>query len=273
MIVPARVDRYRWLGRVTVNRNGYGTTESLLGGPNPRRRASERRGTRRAPAGAGRVIPFLAVAPAAAAGATATAVGVVGALLAYRTERRGAYLVAKAVASAGFVATALVVGALDGTWTRVAFAAILLSAVGDVALAARGRRAFLVGLAAFAAAHLTYAAAFALAGPGVVPWAWAGAGAALLVGGAWLALRRRVPAGLRVAVAGYAVILVAMMATGVAVGVTLGSTGLALGALLVAGSDVAVGRERFGTRGFANKLAGLPAYYLGQVLIALALGG
>jgi cytochrome c biogenesis protein CcdA len=49
--------------------------------------------------------------------------------------------------------------------------------------------------------------------------------------------------------------------------------GLAMGAVLVAGSDVAVGRERFGTRGFVNKLAGLPAYYLGQVLIALALGG
>jgi uncharacterized membrane protein YhhN len=210
---------------------------------------------------------------AAAAGVAATAAGVVSALVAYRIERRGAYLVAKAVASSGFVATALAVGALDAAWTRVAFAAILLSAAGDVVLAARGTRAFLAGLVAFAAAHLTYAAAFALAGPGVVPWAWAGAGAAVLVGGAWSAFRRRVPAGLRVAVAGYAAILAAMMATGLAAGITRGSVGLAMGAVLVAGSDVAVGRERFATRGFANKLTGLPAYYLGQVLIALALGG
>jgi uncharacterized membrane protein YhhN len=218
------------------------------------------------------VITLLAATPAAVAAVATTAAGVVAALVAYRIDRRGVYLVAKVVASSGFVAAALAVGALNATWTRVAFAAILLSAVGDVALAVRARRAFLTGLAAFAAAHLTYAAAFALAGPGVVPWAWAGVGAAVLVGGAWSAFRRRVPAGLRVAVAGYAVILGAMMATGLAAGITRGSVGLAMGAVLVAGSDVAVGRERFGTRGFVNKLAGLPAYYLGQVLIALALG-
>lgn len=216
---------------------------------------------------------LLAAAPVAAAAVAVTAAGVVAALVAYRTERRGAYLAAKAVASSGFVAIALAVGALDATWTRVAFAAILLSAVGDVALGARGRRAFLAGLTAFASAHLTYTVAFALAGPGVAAWAWAGVGAALLVGGAWLALRRRVPAGLRAAVAAYAVILGAMMATGVAAGITLGSAGLAVGAVLVAGSDVAVGRERFGARGFANKLVGLPTYYLGQAMIASTLGG
>lgn len=210
-----------------------------------------------------------ALAPMAVA---VTALAVVAALIAFRTERRRAYLAAKAVASLGFVVTALAVGVLGAWWTRVAFAAILLSAVGDVALAARGKRAFLAGLAAFASAHALYTVAFALHGPRVATWAWTGVGAALLVGSAWLALRRRVPAGLRALVAVYAAILGAMTATGAAAGITHGSAGLAVGAVLVAGSDMAVGRERFATRSFTNKLVGLPSYYLGQVLLALALG-
>jgi uncharacterized membrane protein YhhN len=48
---------------------------------------------------------------------------------------------------------------------------------------------------------------------------------------------------------------------------------LVVGALLVAGSDLAVARERFATKGFVNKAVGLPTYYLGQTLVALALVG
>lgn len=202
-----------------------------------------------------------------------TATGVLAALIAYRSERPRAYLAAKAVASLGFVAAALVVGALDASWTRVAFVAVVLSAVGDVALAVRGRQGFLAGLGAFAAAHLLYTVAFVLHGAPATVSAWAALGAAVAVGGAWLALRRRVPPGLRAPVGLYLAILAAMMATGTAAGIAHGAGGLAVGAILVAGSDGAVGRQRFVARSFANKLVGLPTYYLGQVLIVLALGG
>jgi hypothetical protein len=46
---------------------------------------------------------------------------------------------------------------------------------------------------------------------------------------------------------------------------------LPFGATLFFASDLAVARERFLARDFTNKLYGLPAYYLGQLLIAYAI--
>jgi hypothetical protein len=43
------------------------------------------------------------------------------------------------------------------------------------------------------------------------------------------------------------------------------------GALLFYLSDLAVARDRFVRPGLANRLVGLPLYYAGQVLLALAL--
>ena len=46
---------------------------------------------------------------------------------------------------------------------------------------------------------------------------------------------------------------------------------LAAGACLFFASDLAVARDRFVARDFTNKLWGLPAYYIGQLLIAWAI--
>jgi uncharacterized membrane protein YhhN len=62
-----------------------------------------------------------------------------------------------------------------------------------------------------------------------------------------------------------------MVATGLATAITHQALTLAAGVLLVAGSDVAVARERFGAPIPVTKLIGLPAYYAGQTLIALSL--
>jgi len=62
------------------------------------------------------------------------------------------------------------------------------------------------------------------------------------------------------------------LATGLATAIASGTPMLAAGAMLVAGSDAAVARHRFVQPAFANKLWGLPAYYLGQTLIALVTG-
>jgi uncharacterized membrane protein YhhN len=78
---------------------------------------------------------------------------------------------------------------------------------------------------------------------------------------------------MRAPVALYLVVLAAMLAAGGAAAVLHRSWRLGLGALLVAGSDIAVARERFVAPGFANKLVGLPTYYLGQILIASSLAG
>jgi uncharacterized membrane protein YhhN len=74
-------------------------------------------------------------------------------------------------------------------------------------------------------------------------------------------------------VAGYLTTVTVMLGLALVVGAVRGAWPLALGAVLVGGSDVAVARERFGRPGFANKLVGLPTYYAGQLLIALQVAG
>jgi uncharacterized membrane protein YhhN len=97
--------------------------------------------------------------------------------------------------------------------------------------------------------------------------------AALVAGVGWLSLNHRLPGSMRVPVGVYLVIVTAMLAVGTAAGITHRAWLLACGALLAAGSDIAVGRQRFGKPMVANKLIGLPTYYTGQTLIALSLAG
>lgn len=205
--------------------------------------------------------------------AATTAVAVVAALLAARGERRWAYGASKAVASAGFLGVAWSVGTPFEGWRGVAFLALALSAVGDVALAGRGKVAFIVGLAGFMAAHAAYAVAFGRLGARPEWLALTVPLAVAVAALAWWWLRTRVSRTLRVPVAAYIAVVSAMAAIGVAAGLSHGAASLALGVALVAGSDAAVARHRFVAPGLGNKLVGLPAYYLGQLLIAFSLGG
>lgn len=202
-----------------------------------------------------------------------TAAGVVAALAAFSAGNRRAYAAAKTLASLGFLGVALVSGATHATWSSIALGALVLSAAGDVALTAKGTRGFLGGLGLFAFAHSAYVVAFAVLG---LHWAFLGGTIALVsvgaVGGWWL-LRDRVGPKMRKPVAVYIVVVGSMLAVGAASGITHRAWLLALGVVLVAGSDIAVARQRFWRSGFANKLIGLPTYYLGQTLIALSLGG
>jgi uncharacterized membrane protein YhhN len=214
------------------------------------------------------------MAPSAAF-ALLSAVGVASALTAYRSGARRLYLVGKAVATAGFLAVALVGGLPEAAWSRTAGVALAASALGDVSLAGRGRVAFGTGLAAFTVAHLAYAVAFALR-IDLLGAVLAGAALGLLAarpGWRALAARLSVPVSLRRAVAGYLVIVAVMLGLALAAGVLRGAWPLALGAVLVGGSDVAVARERFGRPSFSNKLVGLPTYYAGQLQIALQVAG
>ena len=202
-----------------------------------------------------------------------TAMGCAAALVAIRAGSPGAYVFSKAAASLGFIGTALAVGATGTAWSAVAVGALVLSAAGDIALSTRGKKSFIIGLACFALAHSVYVVAFGLYGTGGEILGITGSISALIAAGAWLALYRRLPARIRIPVGVYVVVVMAMMALGTAAGITHRAWMLAAGVVLVAGSDIAVGRERFGTPAFANKLVGLPTYYLGQTLIALSLVG
>jgi uncharacterized membrane protein YhhN len=206
-------------------------------------------------------------------GPALTAIGVAGALVAFRQGRPWAYGVAKGVASLGFLGTALAVGAAAEGWTRWALVALVLSAAGDVALAVRARGGFLGGLALFLLAHATFAVAFAVRGVAAGPLVAAGVGVALALAFGWRAWHGRLPSAMRAPVAAYAVVLGTMVALALGTGAVHRTPWLVAGALLVAGSDLAVARERFATKGFVNKAIGLPTYYLGQTLVALALVG
>jgi uncharacterized membrane protein YhhN len=202
-----------------------------------------------------------------------TGVGTATAVTAFRVDWRRTYAVSKAVASLGFIGTALTAGALGAGWSRLALGALILSAVGDVALATRGKRGFIVGLLCFAAAHSVYATAFWVYGTEGTTALITSCLVAMVAGGGWIVFHRRLPGAMRTPVGVYLIILSAMLAAGVAAGITQRSTLLVCGVVLVAGSDIAVARERFGTSMFANKLIGLPTYYVGQTLIALSLAG
>jgi len=186
--------------------------------------------------------------------------------------RRGVFPVeatAKAAASGLLVLLAL------GRWdpgdpfaTRM-LVGLALCAAGDLLLL--GRRTFPAGLVAFLLGHLGYLAAFAARTPPpdwsplpLVPLVVVAAGAGLWL---WPHLGR-----LRAPVVCYIVAINAMTWGAVAT-VTAGTVQwtAAPGAVLFLLSDLAVARHRFVRRAFVNRAAGLPAYYLGQLLLVMAI--
>lgn len=198
----------------------------------------------------------------------------VGALLA--AERVGRPVLAgtvKTMASLCFIALALVLGALSTTYGTIVLVALVLSALGDVALASDRPAAFMAGLGFFLMAHIAFSAAFAQA-----PWSWgalATAAAAMAVVGA-LSLRWLWPhlgAGSKGPVLAYIVAIMVMCALAIAFAVATGRWLPAAGALLFAASDLAVARQAFVARTFLNKAWGLPAYYVAQLLMAWSVAG
>lgn len=195
------------------------------------------------------------------------------ALAAFRSRSHGVYVPAKALASAGFVTVALFGGALDTVWGTVAFVGLVLAAFGDVAIAASRSRGFLAGLACFAAAYCSYSVAFVMYGVesiAVAVTCVSLSGVAAV--GAWRYIRDHLPERLRPFVMAYFAVMALMLGLGVGAAYSGLNWALMAGVVLVATSDIAVARERFVHPSFANKMVGLPAYYGGQTLIALAVG-
>ncbi len=179
----------------------------------------------------------------------------------------------KILASLAFVTLAQPAFGKDAfsTWMWIG---LVFGALGDAALLGRGTRAFLIGLVAFLIGHVAYVVGIAHALPPARWLAEAHVLAALPVIVAAVAVKRLWPklGGLAVPVLIYVIAIVAMVIGAYAARATLprGQV-LALGATLFFASDLAVARDRFLARDIHNKLYGLPAYYLGQLLIAWAI--
>ncbi len=187
---------------------------------------------------------------------------------------RGAHRVAggaKTLASLGFLATALAAGALETAYGRVVLGALVLCALGDVLLIARGAgRAFLAGLVSFLLGHLGFAVAFAVRGISL----GVAAGAIVLLIPVIFAVMRwlgpHVPPDMRIPVRAYVGVISAMVVTAAGATAAGGPISIAIGAVLFYLSDLSVARDRFVAPGPVNGLWGLPLYYGGQLFLAVS---
>ena len=199
--------------------------------------------------------------------ATIMAVTVAILVAAERRVDRRLVLVSKPVASLAFVLlgwSRYEPGHPYGAWVLLA---LLLCFTGDLLLMLR--RGFLPGLVSFLLGHLAYVVAFSvLLLPRSWPAVWALPPLAVsTVAAAWLAphLGR-----LHIPVLAYVAVITVMVWAAVAVTVAgRGPWFLAAGAILFYLSDLAVARDRLVTKTFGSRAWGLPAYYLGQFLLAL----
>lgn len=146
---------------------------------------------------------------------------------------------------------------------------LALGALGDLFLTLRGEKAFLCGMAAFAAGHLAYAAAFVAAGGGLPGWPVL---AALIALGAstevWLA---PFTGALRWPVRGYVLVILIMAAAAFSLPiglVTLGAALFVLSDFILALDLFRYGPERANTW---RARALWAAYWSGQALILLGM--
>lgn len=187
-----------------------------------------------------------------------------------RAEMHGVAAISKVIASCGFLAVAILAGALRSTYGRILLAGLACSFAGDVLLIGESQRFFLLGLSAFLLAHLTYVAAFVGRGTNLRWMALAGLpviGIAVVVM-RWLA--PHTPPELTIPVFLYTTVISGMV---IAAFGTRGSGAPVLilaGALLFFMSDLSVAAQRLVQMEFPTYIWGLPLYYAGQVCLALS---
>ena len=178
----------------------------------------------------------------------------------------------KMAASTGFVAIALSVGALSNTYGRIVLVALVFSWAGDLLLTFTSPPAFLGGLVTFLLAQVAYSAAFGVLGVDAVV-ATAAVIAMTIIGlfiWRWLGPHVGDMTGPVVAYVVVITVMVVMALGAFGAGATIF---IPIGAVLFYASDIAVARNQFVAPGNANRVWGLPLYYLAQVLLASTAGG
>ncbi len=164
-----------------------------------------------------------------------------------------------------------VVGMPETAFARWVAIGIVLSVIGDAALLWPGNRAFIVGLAAFLLAHVSYVVAFV----GAAVWSAHVAVVALVMLPVTVALLRAIwagAAGMHAPVVVYGLVISAMVVSASAtLGGPLGlAPAAAIGAPLFYVSDASLAINRFKRPIPHAALLTLGVYWLGQLGIALA---
>jgi len=174
-------------------------------------------------------------------------------------------LLTKIAASSSFLALGLM-NAGRPYYGMLVVAALAFSWVGDVLLVWRSSAALMGGIAAFLIAHIAYAVAFA-----TLPLDAAAFGIALIIWNVAVVLLLR---WLWKYLEGHDrfAVLIYMAAITIMVSLAAATTSPLIGiaAAMFAISDISVARDRFVIRSAANKIWGIPLYYLAQVLFAIS---
>ncbi len=190
-------------------------------------------------------------------------------------SRRGALSV-KTPLSALFILSAVLQPHPFPSYYHLMLAGLVFCLGGDVFLALPGAGMFRLGLVSFLVGHVFYCAAFFTIAA-LNPWTWGGWVVCAALSWAvyrWLGPHLGAMAG---PVMAY-VVVITVMATGAwtvfgDMRIAAAGRGMILaGAISFYISDIFVARDRFVKNEFANRLAGLPLYYLGQFLLAFSVG-
>lgn len=193
----------------------------------------------------------------------------VGLLLA--AERLGwrlARAALKLLASSCFVALAAVLGAAQSAYGQWLLAALVLGWLGDALLLSDRSAWFMAGLLAFLGSHVAFGVAFLAGGASTTAMAVALVPALAVGVAVWRWLGPRLQGVFRVAVPVYVTAILLMCCAAAGHAAASGRIIVLAGAVLFAVSDLAVARERFVSRGFANKLWGWPTYFAAQLMLA-----
>jgi len=198
-----------------------------------------------------------------------TAIAVAALVWFLRMEWAQPAAAAKFLASCGFLATAVSVGALRHGFGRIIFAGLLLSMSGDMFLVGQTQRHFLFGLVSFLLAHIAYITAFVLFGQ-QRKWTLLAAAPVVLAAVLVLAwLNPHVPAELGMPVRLYTAVISLMVITAIGARGAGASRLIVAGALMFFVSDLSVAMMRIVQTDLPTFILGLPLYYAGQLCFAL----
>jgi uncharacterized membrane protein YhhN len=181
-------------------------------------------------------------------------------------EARRQALIAKPLASLGFLLVPLLEGTSGTVASRWLVVGLILGAIGDVLLMLSGSAMFVAGLGAFLLGHVAYIIGFVQGEFTALPTILATVAMIAVSVTTMRWLRPHLQPPFDIAVPVYIVVIGVMVVA--AVGATDVGLGAKVGAGLFAASDITVARERFVSQNPWNRVIGLPAYYLAQLLIA-----
>ena len=178
--------------------------------------------------------------------------------------------VAKLTASTAFVVLAVANGATDSAYGRLILTALIFSWAGDALLLSLRSVFLLAGIAVFFFAHVAFGAALASQR---LDTGWLVISLVVLCAGALAILRwlwKYLATPHKIAVPAYLAAITVMTSLAIAASAASTSPLLATAAVTFTASDISVARNRFVGRSIANKIWGVPLYYVAQLLFAMS---